>query len=76
MFQKRVVKKLYGPKSEEMGGWIILHKEELHNLYASPNIVWVIKSKRIRLASQYSTHETSISAYKILFGNVKGRDQL
>jgi hypothetical protein len=47
--------RIYGPKREDVaGGWRILHNVELHNLYASPNIIRVIKSRRIGQAS--STH--------------------
>jgi hypothetical protein len=46
MFENRVLRGLFGPKSEEvMGGWRILHNEELHNLYTSPYIIRVVKSK-------------------------------
>jgi hypothetical protein len=44
MFENRVLKRTSGPKREEVAkGWRRLHHEELHNLYASPSIIWEIK---------------------------------
>jgi hypothetical protein len=46
VFENRVLRRIFGPKRGEVaGGWRRLHSEELHNLYASPNIVRVIKSR-------------------------------
>jgi hypothetical protein len=42
--------KIYGPKREEDGSWRKLHNDELHSLYSSPNLVKVIKSRRMRRA--------------------------
>jgi hypothetical protein len=51
VFENRVLRRIFGSKREEVaGGWRRLHNEELQNLYASPNIVRVIKSWRIKLA--------------------------
>jgi hypothetical protein len=48
VFEKRVLRRIFGPKSEEVaGGWRRLHNEELHNLHASPDVSRVIKSKRM-----------------------------
>jgi hypothetical protein len=47
VFQNRVLRKIFGPKREEDGSWIKLHNDELHDLYCSPNIVRVIKSRRM-----------------------------
>jgi hypothetical protein len=50
VFENRVLRRIFGPKREEVaGGWRTLHNEELHNLYASPNIVRVI-IRRMRWA--------------------------
>jgi hypothetical protein len=44
LFENRALRRIFGPKREEVaGGFRRLHNEELHNLYASPNIVTVIK---------------------------------
>jgi len=45
-FQKRALRRIFGPKREEVtGGWKRLRNEELHNLYSSPNVTGVIKSR-------------------------------
>jgi hypothetical protein len=46
-----VVRRISGPKRDQVtGGWRKLHKEELHNLYFSPSIIRLIKSRRMRWA--------------------------
>jgi hypothetical protein len=48
VFENRVLRRIFGPKrDEETGGWRKLHNEELHNLYSSPSIIRIIKSRRI-----------------------------
>jgi hypothetical protein len=50
VFENRVVRRIFGPKREEVaGGWRRLHIEELQNLYFSSNIIRIIKSRRMRL---------------------------
>jgi hypothetical protein len=48
VFENRVLRKIFGTKTEEDGSWRKVHNDELHNLYSSPNIVRVIKSRRMR----------------------------
>jgi hypothetical protein len=50
------------------GGWRKLHKEELHNLYSSPSIIGMIKSRRMRWAGHVARIEAKRNAYRILVG--------
>jgi hypothetical protein len=51
VFENRVLRRIFGPKRDEVtGDWRKLHNEELHNLYSSPSIIKMIKSRRMILA--------------------------
>jgi hypothetical protein len=51
MFENRVLRGIFGPKRDEViRGWIELQSVELHNLYALPSIIRIIKSRRMRWA--------------------------
>jgi len=50
LFENNVLRRLFGSKRDEVKGeWRKLHNEELNDLYSSRNIVWVIKSRRIKM---------------------------
>jgi hypothetical protein len=49
VFENRELRRIFGPKKDEVtGDWRKLNNEELHNLYSSPSIIRVIKSRRMR----------------------------
>jgi hypothetical protein len=51
VFENRMLRKIFGPKRDKVTeGWRKLHNEELHNLYSSPSIIKMIKSRRMRLS--------------------------
>jgi hypothetical protein len=62
VFENRVLRKIFGPKRDEVTGeWRKLHNEEFHNLYSSPDIIRQVKSKRIRWAGHVARMEVSKS---------------
>ena len=55
--ENKILRRIFGPRKHENGQWRRLHNEELHSLYRSPNIVMVIKSRRLRWAGQVARME-------------------
>ena len=76
VFENRILRRIFGPKWDENGEWRRLHNEELHSLYCSPNIVRVIKSRRLRWAGHVARMEEGRSAVKILTGKPIGKRPL
>jgi hypothetical protein len=60
------------PEWQATGGWRKLHNEELHNLYSLPNIIKMIKSRRMRWARHVARMEEKRNAYRILVGKQEG----
>ena len=73
VFENRILRRIFGPKNDENGEWRRLHTEELHNLYRSPNIVRVIKSRKLRWAGHVARKGEGGSALKMLTGNPIGK---
>jgi len=77
VFEIRVLRKIFGPKREEVvRGWRRLHNEELRNLYASSNIVKVRKSRRMRWVGHVACVREMRNAYSILGGKSQGNRSL
>jgi hypothetical protein len=73
VFEKRVFRRIFGSKRDEVTeGWRKLHNEELHNLYSSPNIIRIIRSKRMRWAEHVAPMGAKRNAYKILVTKPEG----
>jgi hypothetical protein len=70
VFENRVLRRIFGPKRDEVrGGWRKLHNEEPHNLYSSPSIIGMIKSRSMRWAWHVARMGKKRNAYRILVGN-------
>jgi hypothetical protein len=76
VFENRVLRRIFGPKREEDGSWRKLHNDELHSLYSLPNIVRVIKSRRMRWAGHVARMGEGRGVYRVLVGRPKGKRQL
>jgi hypothetical protein len=75
-FENRVLRRTFGPKREEDGSWRKLHNDELHNLYSSPNIVRVIKWRRMWWARHVARMREGRGIYRILVGRSEGKRPL
>jgi hypothetical protein len=71
-----LLRKIFGPKREEAGSWRKLHNDELHDLYSSPNIVRVIKSRRMRWAGHAARMGEGRGVYRVLVGRPEGKRPL
>jgi hypothetical protein len=74
MFQNRVIRRIFGPKRDEVTGfWRKLHNEKLHGLYSSPSIVRVIKARRMRWAGHVARMGEASVAFNNYVGKLEGR---
>jgi hypothetical protein len=74
VFENRVLRGIFGLKRVEViGGWRKLHNEELHNLYCSPSIIRIMKSRRMRWAGHVARMGEKRNAYRILVGKPEGK---
>jgi hypothetical protein len=69
VFENKVLRRIFGPRRDEVrGAWRRLHNEELNDLYCSPNIVRVIKSRRMSWAGHVARMGVERGVYRVLVG--------
>jgi hypothetical protein len=74
VFENRVLGRIFRPKRDEATGeWRRLHNEELNDLYSSPNIIRVIKLRRMKWVRHVAGVGEKTAAYRILVGRPEGR---
>jgi len=77
VFENRVLRTIFRLKRDEVTGeWIIIRNGEVYKLYSSPNIILVIKSRRMRWAGHVERLWEMRDAYKVLVGRPEGRNHL
>ena len=77
MFENRVLRRIFGSKRDGVTGqWRKLHNEELNEMYCSPNIVRVIKWRRMRWAGHVARMEEGRGVHKVLVGKPGGKSPL
>ena len=72
LFENRILRRIFGPKKDVNGEWRRIHNGELHSLYRPPNIVRMIKSRRLRWAGHVARMQEGRTALKILSGKLTG----
>jgi hypothetical protein len=74
VFENGVLRRIFGPKTDEVTReWRKLHNEELHDLYFSPNIVRVIKPRRMRRTGHVARMGEERGVYRVLVGKPEGK---
>ena len=77
VFENMVLRRIFGPRRDEVTGeWRRLHNEELNDLYCSPNLVRVIKSRRMRRAGHVARMGEERGVYRVLVGKLEGKRPL
>jgi hypothetical protein len=77
VFENRVLRRVFGPKRDEVTGeWRKLHNEELNDLYALPNIVLLVTSRRMRWAGHTAGMGEGRDVHRVLVGKPEGRRPL
>ena len=77
MFENRVLRRIFGPRRDGVTAeWRKLHNEELNDLSSSPNMVRVIKSRRLRWAGHVARMEEGRGVHKVLVGTPEGKRPL
>jgi len=77
VFENRVLRGIFGPKRDEVTGeWRKLHNAELNDLYCSPNIVRVMKLRRMRWVGHVARMGEGRGVYRVLVGKPEGKRPL
>jgi hypothetical protein len=77
VFENKVLRKIFGPKRDEVTGeWRKLHNEELRDLYSLPSIIRIIKLRRMRWAGHVARMREKRNAYRLLVGKPEGKRPL
>jgi len=75
--ENRVLRRVFGPKRDEVTGeWRKLHNEELSDLYSLPNIVWLVKSRRIRWVGHVAHMGEGSGMHRVRVGKPEGKRPL
>jgi hypothetical protein len=76
-FENSVLRRIFGPRKDDVAGeWRKLHNEELRDLYSSPNIIKIIKSRRTRWVGHVVRMGEKRNAYRLLMGKPEGKRPL
>ena len=77
VFENMVLRRIFEPTRDEiMGEWRRLHNKELNDMYSSPNIMWVIKSRRMGWAGLVVRVGEERGVYRVLVGKLEGKRPL
>jgi hypothetical protein len=77
VFEDRVLRRVFGPKRDEVTGkWRKIHNEELNDLYSLPNIVRVVKSRRMRWARHVARMGEERGVHRVFVGKPEGKRPL